>query len=517
MLQFLSGSMALAIAGLSHLTLIPIMAIYGVSICPVLSERGLGFGCRYTAVFVAFVLLLDVGINGTLWLVARSRVGDKPLLVGRLKYYPLVTLLVHWGALALGTALLLRYLRSIHAPDATLERMKIAFFYTALLLGVLQADIVEWLTYAWLRARLAQLPPVHDTRADRVNLTAHWLFGRTWAAMPFLVFVLISGTVIARKFMDIIDMDAGDLNAGVIHGILYQLLQVVGFLLGWLVLVRFFTMLKEKQLIGDVHRHLTALGKLDASYHSATVASGYWETIFKGLNHTSEIIGQRARLIKGFSSYVTGSVVDKVLSNQVLCTEGETRELTIISTDLRNFTGISNRLPAEQVVRMLNIYFADMIEVLTVHGVTLDKFIGDGILAYVEPGNGTASPPERAVLAAIAMHDRVVLTNQKLRALGLPEVKIGVGVHAGSVILGSIGSPEKMQHTMIGDSVNIAARLEPLCKSLGVGLVVSDEVFVKLSPELQKLLHAGGVHEIRGVRVPIVIHTWPSAILLPAV
>ena len=270
-------------------------------------------------------------------------------------------------------------------------------------------------------------------------------------------------------------------------------------------------MLKEKQLVEDVHRHLNALAKLDAAYHTPTVASGYWETIFNGLNQTSEIIGQRARLIKGFSSYVTGSVVDKVLSNQVMRPEGELRELVIISSDLRNFTGISNALPAAKVVQLLNIYFGDMIEVLTSHGVTLDKFIGDGILAYVEPDNGTAPAAERAVAAAIAMHERVVLTNQRLQTMGLPEVMIGVGVHAGSVILGSIGSPSKMQFTMIGDPVNIAARLEPLCKSLRVGIVISEEVFGRISPVLQNCFREGGEHEIRGVKEPVAIHTWARA------
>ncbi|MBI3556859.1 MAG: adenylate/guanylate cyclase domain-containing protein [Deltaproteobacteria bacterium] len=424
MLRLISRTLALAVAALSHLVLVPVMAIYGVSICPMLSERGFGFGCRYT---------------------------------------------------------------------------------------VLQADIVEWLTHGWLRWELARLPALAQDKDSRFGLTLRWLYGRAWSAMPFLVFLVISGTVITRQFMDIVDMDSAELKVGAIHGILFQLSQVVGFLVVWLMLVRLFTVLKEKQLVEDVHRHLNALAKLDAGFHSPTVASGYWTTIFNGLNQTSELLGQRARLIKGFSSYVTGSVVEKVLNNQALRLEGERRELTIISSDLRNFTGISNKLPAEKVVQMLNIYFGDMIEVMIGHGVTLDKFIGDGILAYVGAADGNSSGADRAVAAALAMHERLLVTNQKLRVLGLPDLEIGVGVHAGSVILGSIGAPEKMQHTIIGEPVNIAARLEPLCKRLHVGIVVSDEVFANLSPKLQRCLQQGGTQEIRGVEAPVAIHTWARA------
>ena len=511
MLRLLWRMVGLSTAAVSHLVTIPIMAIYGVTICPVLSERGFGFGCRYTGVFVFGVLVVDSAVNGSLWWLARRYVGQNPLRISKMRFFPLATLLVHLGAFAICTFVLLGYLQNLHVPGPTLERLKVAFFFTALLLGVLQADIVEWLTHAWLRSELAHLPMLAEESGGLVGFTVRWIYGRAWAALPFLVFVLISGTVIARQFMDIAEMDASDLNLGAIQGILYQITQVVGFLFIWLVLVRVFSMLKEKRLVEEVHSHLNALGRLDAVYHSPTVASGFWTGIFRGLNQTTDIISQRARLIKGFSSYVTGSVVDKVLKNQTLRPEGETRELTIISSDLRNFTGISNTLPAEKVVQMLNIYFADMIEVLTVHGVTLDKFIGDGILAYVEDGNTGASAAERGVTAAMAMHERVVSTNQKLSALGLPELAIGVGVHSGTVILGSIGSPDKMQHTIIGDSVNVASRLEPLCKSLRVGVIVSDEVYQRLTPALKKYLKQGGDHEIRGVRERVAVHTWTQA------
>jgi adenylate cyclase len=197
---------------------------------------------------------------------------------------------------------------------------------------------------------------------------------------------------------------------------------------------------------------------------------------------------------------VAKDVVKQVLESDELKPEGRTCRTTILTSDLRDFTRFSNSMSAERVVQTLNIYFADMIEVFVAEEVQLDKFIGDGILAYVEPGAETLEESNaRGVRAALAMQEKLHSTNEKLKSLGLPELKLGVAVHAGDLVLGNIGAPVKMQYTIIGDAVNVASRLEGFCKVLGVGVVVSSGVYESLPADLQAHFQDCGEQEVRGV------------------
>ena len=174
--------------------------------------------------------------------------------------------------------------------------------------------------------------------------------------------------------------------------------------------------------------------------------------------------------------------------------------MTVIMSDLRDFTLMSNSLSAEQVVQILNLYFADMIEVLTRYDIVLDKFIGDGILAYIEPKSGDLNESNQiAEQAAIAMHLKLVETNKQLRTLGLPELKMGVAIHCGEVVLGNIGTPTKLQHTIIGDVVNTVSRIEGFCKQYQAGVVVSPRVLESLEASARKKFKDFGMQSIRGL------------------
>jgi len=155
-----------------------------------------------------------------------------------------------------------------------------------------------------------------------------------------------------------------------------------------------------------------------------------------------------------------------------------------------------------------------MIDVLIAHGMVLDKFMGDGILAYVDPDRPEGEAAEiAAVRAARAMHERIAETNRKLAAHALPALKLGVAVHSGAVILGSIGAPQKMQHTIIGDPVNVTARLEGLCKEFSSGIIVSDRVHGALGSELALGFKDLGPRPIRGLATELRIF---AAVAAPA-
>jgi len=139
---------------------------------------------------------------------------------------------------------------------------------------------------------------------------------------------------------------------------------------------------------------------------------------------------------------------------------GANQRVTVLFADVRGFTSISEHAPPERVVQILNLYFSAMTEIIFAHGGTLDKYIGDGLMALFGAPAATPLDASNALAAAVAMQRQMVALNQELRAAGLPEISVGIGLHTGEATVGYIGSERRSEYTAIGDTVNLAARLE---------------------------------------------------------
>lgn len=283
----------------------------------------------------------------------------------------------------------------------------------------------------------------------------------------------------------------------------------------WLLITLWIHFLSERQQVDKIQNHVDQLGKLDFSFRSGVGSSwGLWSAILDQLNSFSKILGERTRLLKSFSRFVASGVAEKALEQELKEATGASEELTVIMSDIRNFTGISEMLAPQAVVTLLNEYFSAMLDVISRYQVHVDKFIGDGILAYVEPKeeNKSISPQlqnQMAVDAALTMIEAVEELNIKLQSMNLPAIKIGVGIFRGPLIIGLIGSEAKLQHTIIGDTVNRAARLEGLCKDLGVSIVISGFVFDSLSHSTQMRFKAFGKQSMKGITGTIEVYGGP--------
>ncbi len=138
---------------------------------------------------------------------------------------------------------------------------------------------------------------------------------------------------------------------------------------------------------------------------------------------------------------------------------GERRRVTALFSDVRRFTTIAETMPPEDLAALLTEYFTEMVEVVFAHGGTVDKFIGDALLAVWGAPLSAPDDPDRAVRAALAMRDRLVLLNRRWQASGRPALAIGIGISTGQVFAGYLGSERRLEYSVIGDAVNVASRL----------------------------------------------------------
>ena len=159
---------------------------------------------------------------------------------------------------------------------------------------------------------------------------------------------------------------------------------------------------------------------------------------------------------------------------------GKSSEITVLFSDIRSFTTITESLGAQGTVQMLNDYFTIMVDCITREGGMLDKFIGDAIMAGFGIPVAHEDDEDRAVRAAIAMIVELWEWNVEREAKGLDPIDHGVGLNTGMVVSGNIGSPKRMDYTMIGDGVNLAARLESACKQYSARLLISEFTKAKL-------------------------------------
>ena len=226
----------------------------------------------------------------------------------------------------------------------------------------------------------------------------------------------------------------------------------------------------------------------------------------------------KRRIRTMLAQYVSPAVLTEVVDHyeEHLHAEiGREKCLSILFSDIRGFTNLSEKIPPNQLVETLNFYFSNMTDAIFEHEGTIDKFIGDAIMAFWGAPINDPDHAQKSVAAAIEMTKRLQCVNKWLQEKSYPEISIGIGINTGDVVIGNIGSARKLDYTVIGDNVNLASRLEGLTKPYGCSIIISEFTFEQLDNTLpccvvDTVRVKGKEHPIR-VYSPLVDQTSKTA------
>ncbi len=234
-------------------------------------------------------------------------------------------------------------------------------------------------------------------------------------------------------------------------------------------------------LLGWFATHLLANGLW---LNLSQPAIGSCLALFGGVGYQYFVEGREKRKMKKlFSQYVSKDIYDQLVANPALAhLGGERREMTVLFSDIRGFTSVTEQRQAEDVVGMLNEYFSQMVAIVFRHHGTVDKFVGDMVMALFGAPLDDPRHADHAVDAALDMIAALKDLNARWATEGrFDKLEIGVGINTGPMIAGNIGSEAIMSYTVIGDAVNLGARLESLNKDYGTSIIISNATRERLT------------------------------------
>jgi adenylate cyclase len=227
--------------------------------------------------------------------------------------------------------------------------------------------------------------------------------------------------------------------------------------------------------------------------------------LFGGVAYQYFVEGREKRKMKKlFGQYVSKDVYEHLVAHPALARlGGARRDMTVLFSDIRGFTTVSEQGEPEAIVHTLNEYFTRMVDLVFKHRGTLDKFVGDMVMALFGAPLDDPDHADHAVETALEMLEALGRLNERWRAEGRPELEIGIGINTGPMIAGNIGSEAIMNYTVIGDAVNLGSRLESLNKQYGTRIIISEGTRARLKG--QYTLRPLGDVVVKGRTKPVAI------------
>jgi adenylate cyclase len=225
-------------------------------------------------------------------------------------------------------------------------------------------------------------------------------------------------------------------------------------------------------LLGSVER----VRRDDLDFHVPIESQDEHGELMEAVEDMRVRLQERLRSRSAIERYMSPQVYEMIQRGE-LKLGGESREITVLKSDIRDFTTLSERMEPQALVGFLNDYFEAMVAPIKAHEGEVDKYMGDSILAKFGATEGYSDHARRAVLAMVEMIEACERLNDQLRQSGKAPIRMGIGANTGPAVVGNIGATERMEYTIISDAVNTAQRIEELCKAFGWDLLISDSTY----------------------------------------
>jgi adenylate cyclase len=239
----------------------------------------------------------------------------------------------------------------------------------------------------------------------------------------------------------------------------------------------FFISRRTTRPVIELSRAIEAIGKGDLETRVELRSADEFGRMAAAVNQMAVGLGERDRVKSAFARYVSIQVMEKILtSGKSVHLSGDRRRISVLFCDIRGFSTLSENMRPEKVVELLNEYFERMVDVVFRNHGTLDKFMGDGMMVIFGAPEDDPYQEEHALKTAIEMRGELRALAEKWQRDGI-RLEIGIGINTGPAVVGNIGSSKRMEYTAIGDTVNLASRLESATKELGVGILVSEYTY----------------------------------------
>jgi adenylate cyclase len=285
------------------------------------------------------------------------------------------------------------------------------------------------------------------------------------------------------------------------------------FILGLALSISFFlTFLFSQSLTSPIEKLLgltkeIAKGNFEVTAKNIVKSHDEVGELAIAFDDMTEGLKERDKMKNLFDKFHGTAITEELLKNEISL-GGKRKEVTVFFSDIRGFTDFSEGHTPEEVVSMLNEYFEIMVHIINKNGGVVDKFIGDAIMAIWGVPHQTEADTVNAVKACLEMRIALKKLNESRQSRQLSTIKIGMGLHSGEAISGQIGSSERMEFTVIGDTINTASRVEGATKAFGVDLLLTQNVIDKMGPKMSKyfITSVAGDVKVQGKVEPIKLH-----------
>ncbi|MCO4782955.1 MAG: adenylate/guanylate cyclase domain-containing protein [Candidatus Cloacimonetes bacterium] len=284
--------------------------------------------------------------------------------------------------------------------------------------------------------------------------------------------------------------------------ILYGMCLILFSLLSALILGRSLIRSLFEPLTSMVRR-MEKVKKGDFDAHANVYNNNEFGKLSANFNKMVDGLKESHKMMENVDKFLSAEVRESVLVEDVNL-GGEEVEATVLFCDIRSFTTISEEMPPTELVAFLNEFFSYLVKPITDNKGVVNKYIGDCIMALFGVPNRTSDHSDNALKAIVGMRKALAVLNHRRTQKGLPTISIGVGIHSGTLVAGNIGDKTRMEYTVIGDTVNVAARIESETKAQKTDLLISEDVKNSLSESYREIefVSVPGIH-VKGRAKPV--------------